>query len=344
MRTSKRIVVAGGLGFFGSAAVAALRAAGESPLVASRRTGAELLLDVEDRDSIRAVLKAGDVVLDAAGPFHERSITLAEAAIEMGLDLIDLSESLDYARSILHLAPAADRAGIRLLTSCSSVSAITAATIRASGIDRPVRVRTFLAPATRDTASHATAGAVLKSLGRPIRTFRNHRLQSAMGWRESRLFELPPPFGSRRGFLVESADACLIPQVWSSIESVELFVDGNTPGVNSLLTLAAYLPVIRSLMNRLEPAAIALAHRFGSRVGCYAVEVESESGGGSQGAFLSPERSWFIAVAPAVLAAIAIARERFEPRGLVLPDRHVESQELFGYLRRNGIEVSLSRL
>ena len=49
----RRIVVAGGMGFFGAAAVERLRADGCDPLVASRRTG----LNVEDSESIRRFLR-----------------------------------------------------------------------------------------------------------------------------------------------------------------------------------------------------------------------------------------------------------------------------------------------
>jgi hypothetical protein len=45
------------------------------------------------------------------------------------------------------------------------------------------------------------------------------------------------------------------------------------------------------------------------------------------------------AVAPAVLAARAIAEDRFPEHGLVMPNRHVELTELLNYLQCTGIEI-----
>ena len=89
----RRILVAGGFGFFGSAVVAALRAEGLAPLVASRRVGADIVMDVEDREGISRSLRSGDVVIDAVGPFQQRSMRLVEAAAAMGFDLVDLADS-----------------------------------------------------------------------------------------------------------------------------------------------------------------------------------------------------------------------------------------------------------
>ena len=52
-----RIIVAGARGFFGSAVVRILRAEGCAPRIASRQAGGDLVLDVEDRDSIRKAIR-----------------------------------------------------------------------------------------------------------------------------------------------------------------------------------------------------------------------------------------------------------------------------------------------
>src|SRR5260370_30049982 len=92
----RRIVVAGGLGFFGRTAAERLRADGAQPLIAARRPGADLRLDVEDPASLRAALRPGDVVLDIVGPFQDRTTALAEAVLEIGCDLVDIADSRAY--------------------------------------------------------------------------------------------------------------------------------------------------------------------------------------------------------------------------------------------------------
>src|SRR6185295_9533189 len=142
----RRIVVLGGTGFFGAAAVERLRADGLQPLIATMHGQADLRLDVNSRASIKSALRPFDVVVDAVGPFQTRSTALIEAAIETGIDVVDLSDSLEYAEKIEGLRLRIEAAGIRVLTSCSSVSAISAAAVHLSGFEKPVRLSVCLSP------------------------------------------------------------------------------------------------------------------------------------------------------------------------------------------------------
>src|SRR5439155_1719737 len=234
------VVVVGGTGFFGRAAAERLRSHGVRAVLASRRAGAELRVDVESRASMKTALKPYDVVLDAAGPFQARTTALIEAAIETGFDVVDLSDSLRYAERVADLRLRIEAAGVRVLTSCSSVSAVGAAAIRLSGVEKPVRLDVVLRPATRDTAHRATARA--------------------------------------------------------------------------------------------------LCRLFGSRGGGILFEVEDSDGALVTLALQAPAKSYLVAIAPAVLAARAIAEGRFKPTGLVPPEQHAEAGELAAYLGSLGID------
>jgi len=152
---SRRIVVIGGTGLFGGAAADLLSAEGMAPLVAARRAARDggrppgLRLDAEDPAALRAALRPGDIVLDAAGPFQKRSAALVETALDVGCDVIDLSDSLGHFLKIDALRPQIEAKGIRVLTSCSSVTTLIAAIVRASGAKDPVRVSVYLSPASQ---------------------------------------------------------------------------------------------------------------------------------------------------------------------------------------------------
>ena len=119
-----RIIVLGSQGFFGAAAVDLLRREGERPVAGSRRPGSDLLIDAENPSSLRAALRDRDVVIDAAAPFQRRSTVLVETALAIGCDVIDISDSLEYALKVQRLAHRIDGTGTRVLTSCSSVCAV----------------------------------------------------------------------------------------------------------------------------------------------------------------------------------------------------------------------------
>ncbi len=336
----RRVLVLGASGFFGALAARHLRDAEVQPVTAARRPGAGLLVDAEDPVSLRRTLQAGDVVVDAVGPFQLRTSALVEAAVEIGCDVVDLSDSLGYARRVFALQQRIEAADIRVLTACSAVSAVTATLVRLSGIGSPARVGTILNVAARRTANRATVLSLLASIGRPIEVWRGGRLTSVIGWRESRQFRLPG--GSIiSGYLTESADALTLPKAWPALRDVDFWVEPQMSWLTVGLSTAAHAPVLVDLLGRFLPAALTLGRTLGSSTGGFAVEVEDVRGQRATCALLGGQQSHVIAIAPAVLAASALARGPFEPSGLVGADQHVQPEALLAYLRR--FDVAFTR-
>ena len=354
---SRRIVVLGGTGRFGGAVVELLRGEGMAPLVAARggssgsgrgttRAGAavpDLRLDAEDPDALRAALLPGDIVVDAAGPFQVRTAALAAAAVDVGCDVIDLSDSLVHFERIEALRAQIEAQGIRVLTSCSSVTTVLATLIRASGVHDPARVSVYLAPASRVTATEGTGGSLRHSLGRPIRILRGGRLVEARGWRSSRPFTMPPPIGRARGFLLESVHAATLQRIFPALRDADFWVDSRVPGLNLGLSLLARSPALAARVTRARGLRAFVARRWGSVAGGMLAEIEDGSGTVTEARLFARQRSYLAAVAPAVLAARAIAAGRFAERGLVPQDRHVDPAELLAYLDRLGIECAFKR-
>jgi Saccharopine dehydrogenase NADP binding domain len=332
-----RIVVLGGRGFFGRAAVDLLRREGLRPLVASRRAGGDLLADAERSASLRAALLSGDVVIDAAGPFQRRSTTLIEACLAIGCDLIDIADSLDYVRGIQELASRADACGVRVLTACSSVSAVSAALIRLTRCPNPVRVSAILAPATGNTSTAATAGSLMAGLERPVRTIQGGSLVERLAFSEVRPFEFPPPVGRVRARLAESPDAVMLPPVWPMLRTVDFWLDTRRDALNALIGVAARSRLVRTLVRAGQPLGRRLTKRFGPRAGGFGIAVEDAGGERIAAGFVHATHSYLVAVAPAVLAAKAIARGAFDGRGLIPADRYGDPRELAEYLKRFGI-------
>ncbi len=334
----RRIVVIGGRGFFGAAAAELLRRDGLSPLIASRRPGADLTADAEDPASLRAALRAHDVVIDAAGPFQRRSTALVEACMAMGCDVVDLADSFDYVSKVQAIAPAIASAGVRVLTACSSVSAVSAALVRLSGVSAPVRVSTFLAPATRNTSTAATSMSLLSTLDRPVRV-RSRRHRSSSGgrsaWRARSSFRRRSAVVSAR--LAESADALTLPSVWPSLREVDFWVDTRRPILNALIAAAARSGVLRSTMRAAQGVGRRLTKRFGSTSGGFGIEIEDAAGARRASGFFHASYSYIVAVAPAVLAARRIAAGTFSSSGLAPADRQVDPWELVEYLRAAGV-------
>jgi hypothetical protein len=310
----RRVIVLGGLGWFGRAIAEQLGRLGVGAISASRGAGAPLRIDANDPASLHSNLRPGDIVIDAAGPYHLRSTAFVEAAIEIGFDVIDLNDYLHYAHALLGLKPQIDAAGIRVLTSASTVSAVAAAVVRRVEIASPVSIRGFIVPASKHSANPGAALSLLRSVGRPISVWRAGRLQTAIGWSESRGFPMPQPVG-------------------------RMFVDTNTPGVNWLFCAAARSVFVRQILERRSRTGTQIARWLGSPAGGVGYEIEGSDGRVARFAIVAGQNGFLTAIAPAILAARRLAENRFDCRGLVSPDRHVEPQELFEFLAETGIKT-----
>jgi hypothetical protein len=302
-----------GAGFFGRVIARRLAEVGIAPILASRTHG-ELRLDVEDAGSIRSGLLPGDVVVDTAGPFQQRSTALVDAAIELGCDVVDLSDSLAYARGVLALHEDVVAKGVRIFTSCSAIATVAASAIRASDRAAPETCDLFLAPASADTGNPATVRAFL----------------SSVDWSRSREF----PADRRRGYRVESAAAVLLPRSWPSLRWVDFWVDPNAPFAAKSIALASRL----GLTGALSAVAPLSARLLGRREGSFTVAT-SEAGRYSLTRLSAPRGSYLIAAEPAVLAAESLARGSDSPPGIVPSDKQVDPEALFARLRGLGVDV-----
>jgi short subunit dehydrogenase-like uncharacterized protein len=336
----RHVVVLGGLGFFGRTAAAELRTLGVQVQTASRRPGADLCIDANNPESIRAAVKHANIVLDAAGPYYARTRALIETAIEVGFDVVDLNDDLSYAEMILRYETPIAEAGIRVLSSASTVSAFSAAVMKIIGPESPSRFTSFLAPATRLTANGGTAKSLLRTIGKPIRVLRQGTLQTIPGWREKRTFRFHSSQKMRpiHGHVFESADALWLPRIRPSLRDVEMYVDANTLGANAFLSLAARSNITRSLLQRTIGFGTSAARRFGSEVGGVAYELEGEGGRTARFAMIAEEKSYMLAIAPAVLAIQKLATDQITERGLILPDRYADPQQILGFLQSAGVK------
>src|SRR5205085_1881936 len=125
----------------------------------------------------RRAVRAGDVIVDATAPFQTRSTALVDAVIEIGADVVDLSDSLAYSRLVFERDGAARERGVRIFNACSSVSVLSAFAIERSGIRDPIAVHGFLAPSTRHTANPGAAESLLRTVGKAIVVLRGGELR-----------------------------------------------------------------------------------------------------------------------------------------------------------------------
>jgi hypothetical protein len=299
-----------------------------------------LRIDANDPDSIRADIRHGNIVLDAAGPFHARTPALIETATNAGFDVVDLNDDLSYAEMVLAHESQIAAAGIRVLSSASTVSAFSAAVMQLICPGSPRRFTSFLKPATKRTANLGTAKSLIRTIGQPIRVLRKGTLQTICGWREKRTFTFPSSQKMRpiHGHVFESADALWLPRIRPSLKDIAMYVDANAFGANIFLMMAARSNLFGGVLPRAIGLGTSLARQFGSEIGGVAYELEGEDGRTARFALVAKERSYMVAIAPAVLAIQKMANDQITERGLILPDRYADPKEILAFLETVGVK------
>jgi hypothetical protein len=313
----KRVVVLGGAGFFGHLIVEHLAKAGLQPIVASRSHG-DLRIDANNADDLKKNLKPRDLVVDCAGPFQKRNSALIETARTMGVDIVDISDSVEYASMVYKYEAPIGAAGIRVLTACSSLSTISAAVLKSLSVDEPRRLSAYLVPAIRHTASPSTVDSVMASLQGSFRRF-----------------HFPNPIGTRVGVSVKSVDSVTLPRIFPTLKTTDLTVDLRFPGMNLALAAVPRWQFMRRMFEKHQSKAIAFAKAFGTTHGVLGYEIASKVG--FKYRIFTGDKSYMLAVLPAILASKSIAEGRFTRRGLVPPTDHVEPRELLEAVRNEGI-------
>ncbi len=126
-----RIVIMGGCGGIGSIAVRTLTLTDHfsEVVIAEKRTAeAQCLVDnlgsaclrvvavdAEDPSSLAAAINGADVVLNCVGPFYRFGPPILKAAIEAGIDYVDVCDDLDATEAMLEMDGAARSAGVTAL-------------------------------------------------------------------------------------------------------------------------------------------------------------------------------------------------------------------------------------
>jgi hypothetical protein len=363
-RSEKPVLVLGGSGFYGSYVVADLLRHTRAPiLIASRKPHGKqhmwsndrvrtVTCDMNEQNALRRYVAGSRLIINCAGPFRYLPLNPLRAAIEAGVDYIDIAEDREFARQVRALAPAIEAAGITALNGISVVPAMEAlfTQLMLPYFDRVLSVRAFAAPDTRKHRGEAMFNTMLWGVGRPFKQLRGGRLVPVYGWSEPEWVDFPKPLGKRLTYLVlEMADLDVMPRLFGEqgLETVEFKAGSERPSLNRLLGMAATLR-IRTGHPQWERYT-ALVRAFSWLVG----RVGKDEGGvifevrGLRGNTPKTYRVALVAARdggriPAVLAGMAAEKllsGRLKGAGLVPVNGWIDSERLVTDLRKRGLQI-----
>ena len=166
-----------------------------------------------DRDRMDARdLAHYDLVIDAAGPFQQSRTTLVDAAIEAGVDYLDLADGREWVVGFeSRHGERARSSGVTLVTGASSIPALSHAALDrlVAGWRRIDSIMVGIFPGNRAPRGLSVVEAILSYAGKPVRQFRDGAWREDMGWGRLRRVDAGPA-GMRWASLCETPEQELL--------------------------------------------------------------------------------------------------------------------------------------
>lgn len=163
--------------------------------------------DATDPESIRSVITGADVVFNAVGPFFKFGLPIIRAAIECGVNYVDVCDEFDVAEQIVRdtgLDEAARAAGVAVVFGMGFAPGITSLLGRwaADSMDTADRVDVVMAIPYMVDMGATINEHMLHSMSGDVRQFLDGEMRSVPAWGEPKPFALEEPFGVvRAGYM-----------------------------------------------------------------------------------------------------------------------------------------------
>ena len=341
---SPRVLVVGGAGFFGrlvcedllrfsSCAVTVggrdtARAAREAEHLAAAFPGraAAAHADLGDAGSLSRAVEGHDAVVCAAGPFQTLPRVLLELCAGRKVPYVDLCDDPSFARRARESSSGAlspVRVGWSTTPALTGLLAAGAAAL----LDSVEEIELHMAPGSRGGRARGTVASLLHSAARS-------------GWSSPRAFRFPPPVGERRGWLVDTADAELLPPLLGA-RSARFRAGAELAPLNAAArawAAASRLGLTIDAWAVPAAAALRLLSPFGTSAGAVGAELLGAKGGrpwAARAYVVAASDGERIAAMPAAVEAARASAGKAEP-GPGRVDRWLSWDELDAECRKRG--------
>jgi hypothetical protein len=193
---------------------------------------------------------APDLVVDASGPYQaygERPYRVAEAAIEIGSNYLDLADGTEFVCNIASLDTAAKSKGVFVLAGTSTCPVLTAAVTRVLCADMVdiESVAGGIAPSPYAGMGKSVIRAIAGYAGKPVQRIRDSQLHQSNTFVSKRKFTIAPP-----------GKIPLPPMTFSLLDVPDLKLLGSlgTPVRNTWFGVSTSPPVYHVLLRMLARA------------------------------------------------------------------------------------------
>ena len=185
-------------------------------------------IDINDAAGLRAALKGMDLVFNFVGPFYLSAFQVIEAALDMGVDYMDINDDHDVALKIVsdpNYNVRAKAAGTKIVVGCGATPGLTNA-LACWGVNRMdkatavrmcwvcIFVPDYLSPGVWDHLFHMYTGNVTQ--------FLEGRYQQVPAYSGERNVTFLPPFDTYPAAFSGHGEAATIPHFIKGLEEASI--------------------------------------------------------------------------------------------------------------------------
>ncbi|HOG45622.1 MAG TPA: saccharopine dehydrogenase NADP-binding domain-containing protein, partial [Anaerolineae bacterium] len=223
-----RIVVLGGCGDVGSHAVRDLAETYEGTVVIAdyrvelaKRLAAELgakaearFVDANSEESLVNAMKGADAAVGCIGPFYRYAAPVARAAVQAGVNYVDVCDDYGPIAELLALDGAARAAGMTLVTGVGWTPGLTNLLAKkgAAELDEVDEIRVFWAGSSADSTGLAVIMHVFYAVTGQVPTYKDGAWLDVPAGSGVEKVEFPQPLGVVRVFHCGHPEPLTIPR------------------------------------------------------------------------------------------------------------------------------------
>lgn len=287
------------------------------------------MANVNETLSCRNALEGVHVAVNCAGPFFDASLALPQACLEVGCHYVDIAEDRAWCRRIRALNGEFRARSLTAAFGCSSVPGISSALalVARENIETVEKARVTLFLGNANPKGKAAVRSMAAQMG--------------TAFRDSEVVSLPPPFGRRRVFNFESADADEMPKLVGA-RRVAIRVGFEIGLATRLFGVASRLgPAWSEKLTRLLAGVGSLLRWVGHSGGVVQVELFRPDGSAVRASVSHGRDGQRMAALPAAFVAEALYRKETGITGAVQAHDVLGARALLERLAAAGYSLSL---
>lgn len=195
-------------------------------------------VDANSGVELAALMRGADVVVNCVGPNYRYEVTVARAAIEARVNLVDLNDEYGTTQEMFALDEVARRAGVTIILGLGGSPGVNNILVRAAAnqLDSVEEIHTAWVMSAQDPGGPALAAHLLCSLSQRALTVRNGRLVEVESFVDGQeMIEFPAPVGALEVWHVGHPEPLMLARSFPETQNITNKATFNPPEVNGLI-------------------------------------------------------------------------------------------------------------